>query len=98
MQVMLDGRRFPPAEGPNKKVAKKDAAAITMKILLKETEGAGDGEEEELSIEGAESTTDLADDMLVCLFLVFSVKVALNLIILISHSSFEVLCYLQLYI
>ncbi|XP_026140866.1 double-stranded RNA-specific adenosine deaminase [Carassius auratus] len=63
MQVMLDGRRFPPAEGPNKKVAKKDAAAITLKILWKETEGAGDGEEEEPSIEGAESNTDPADDM-----------------------------------
>lgn len=64
MQVMLDGRRFPPTDGPNKKVAKKDAAAITLKILLKETDGAGDGEEEEPSIEGVESTTDLADDML----------------------------------
>uniref|UniRef100_A0A8C1NQV4 Adenosine deaminase RNA specific n=1 Tax=Cyprinus carpio TaxID=7962 RepID=A0A8C1NQV4_CYPCA len=40
MQVMLDGRRFPPAEGPNKKVAKKDAAATTLKILLRELEGA----------------------------------------------------------
>uniref|UniRef100_A0A672QRW1 Double-stranded RNA-specific adenosine deaminase-like n=1 Tax=Sinocyclocheilus grahami TaxID=75366 RepID=A0A672QRW1_SINGR len=39
MQVMLDGRRFPTAEGPNKKVAKKDAAAITLKILWKEMEG-----------------------------------------------------------
>uniref|UniRef100_A0A8C1P184 Double-stranded RNA-specific adenosine deaminase-like n=1 Tax=Cyprinus carpio TaxID=7962 RepID=A0A8C1P184_CYPCA len=61
MQVMLDGRKFPPAEGPNKKVAKKDAAALTLKILWKEMEGTGDGEEEELSIEGAESTTDLGD-------------------------------------
>uniref|UniRef100_A0A8C1NTF6 Adenosine deaminase RNA specific n=1 Tax=Cyprinus carpio TaxID=7962 RepID=A0A8C1NTF6_CYPCA len=41
MQVMLDGRRFPPAEGPNKKVAKKDAAATTLKILLRELEGVG---------------------------------------------------------
>uniref|UniRef100_A0A8C1NQE7 Adenosine deaminase RNA specific n=2 Tax=Cyprinus carpio TaxID=7962 RepID=A0A8C1NQE7_CYPCA len=52
MQVMLDGRRFPPAEGPNKKVAKKDAAATTLKILLRELEGAGGDEEEEPSIEG----------------------------------------------
>uniref|UniRef100_A0A8C1E7N7 Adenosine deaminase RNA specific n=1 Tax=Cyprinus carpio carpio TaxID=630221 RepID=A0A8C1E7N7_CYPCA len=66
MQVMLDGRRFPPAEGPNKKVAKKDAAATTLKILLRELEGAGGDEEEEPSIEGVEdSTTDLADDMIV---------------------------------
>uniref|UniRef100_A0A9J8DH90 Adenosine deaminase RNA specific n=2 Tax=Cyprinus carpio TaxID=7962 RepID=A0A9J8DH90_CYPCA len=42
MQVMLDGRKFPPAEGPNKKVAKKDAAALTLKILWKEMEGTGD--------------------------------------------------------
>ncbi|XP_026083159.1 double-stranded RNA-specific adenosine deaminase-like [Carassius auratus] len=62
MQVMLDGRRFPPAEGPNKKVAKKDAAATTLKILLKELERAGGDEEEEPNIEGVESTTDLADD------------------------------------
>uniref|UniRef100_A0A672QRT6 Double-stranded RNA-specific adenosine deaminase-like n=1 Tax=Sinocyclocheilus grahami TaxID=75366 RepID=A0A672QRT6_SINGR len=61
MQVMLDGRRFPTAEGPNKKVAKKDAAAITLKILWKEMEGAGDGEEEEPNVEGAESITDLGD-------------------------------------
>uniref|UniRef100_A0A672KUJ4 Double-stranded RNA-specific adenosine deaminase-like n=1 Tax=Sinocyclocheilus grahami TaxID=75366 RepID=A0A672KUJ4_SINGR len=59
MQVMLDGRRFPPTEGLNKKVAKKDAAATTLKILWRELEGAGGDEEEEPSIEGAESTTDL---------------------------------------
>ncbi|XP_016387644.1 double-stranded RNA-specific adenosine deaminase-like [Sinocyclocheilus rhinocerous] len=64
MQVMLDGRRFPPAEGLNKKVAKKDAAATTLKILWRELEGAGGDEEEEPSTEGAESTTDLADDMI----------------------------------
>lgn len=63
MQVMLDGRRFPPAEGSNKKVAKKDAAAITLKILWRELKGAGEEEEEEPSFEGTESITDLADDM-----------------------------------
>lgn len=69
MQVMLDGRRFPPAEGSNKKVAKKDAAAITLKILWKEMDG-GDGEEEdEPNIEGAGPTTDLSDDMVVSLFI-----------------------------
>uniref|UniRef100_A0A673GQ62 Double-stranded RNA-specific adenosine deaminase-like n=1 Tax=Sinocyclocheilus rhinocerous TaxID=307959 RepID=A0A673GQ62_9TELE len=57
MQVMLDGRRFPPTEGPNKKVAKKDAAAITLKILWKEMEGAGDGEEEEPNLEGGDMDT-----------------------------------------
>ncbi|XP_051722695.1 double-stranded RNA-specific adenosine deaminase [Ctenopharyngodon idella] len=63
MQVMLDGRRFPPAEGSNKKVAKKDAAATTLRILWREMKGAGGDEEEEPSFEGAESTTDLAEDM-----------------------------------
>uniref|UniRef100_A0AAR2JB82 Adenosine deaminase RNA specific n=1 Tax=Pygocentrus nattereri TaxID=42514 RepID=A0AAR2JB82_PYGNA len=36
MQVMLDGRRFPAAEASNKKVAKKDAAALTLRILSRE--------------------------------------------------------------
>uniref|UniRef100_A0A8B9JIR6 Adenosine deaminase RNA specific n=1 Tax=Astyanax mexicanus TaxID=7994 RepID=A0A8B9JIR6_ASTMX len=39
MQVMLDGRRFPIAEASNKKVAKKDAAALTLRILSRELEG-----------------------------------------------------------
>uniref|UniRef100_A0A673GQ59 Double-stranded RNA-specific adenosine deaminase-like n=1 Tax=Sinocyclocheilus rhinocerous TaxID=307959 RepID=A0A673GQ59_9TELE len=63
MQVMLDGRRFPPTEGPNKKVAKKDAAAITLKILWKEMEGAGDGEEEEPNLEGFLFVSFLKGDM-----------------------------------
>ncbi|ROL47867.1 Double-stranded RNA-specific adenosine deaminase [Anabarilius grahami] len=63
MQVMLDGRRFPPAEGSNKKVAKKDAAATTLRILWRELKGAGGDEEEEPSFEGAESTTDMTEDM-----------------------------------
>lgn len=75
MQVMLDGRRFPPAEGSNKKVAKKDAAATTLRILWREMKGAGGDDEEEPSIEGAESTTDLTEEMPVCLFSV-CVKVA----------------------
>uniref|UniRef100_A0A8C7NHC0 Adenosine deaminase RNA specific n=1 Tax=Oncorhynchus mykiss TaxID=8022 RepID=A0A8C7NHC0_ONCMY len=41
MQVMLDGRLFPVAEASNKKVAKKDAAAATLRILLREIEGGG---------------------------------------------------------
>lgn len=36
MQVMLDGRLFPVAEGNSKKVAKKDAAAATLRILVGE--------------------------------------------------------------
>lgn len=69
MQVMLDGRRFPPAEASNKKIAKKDAAAITLKILSREMEGGLGDAEEKPGIERAESTSDLADDLLVCLVL-----------------------------
>ncbi|XP_041842895.1 double-stranded RNA-specific adenosine deaminase [Melanotaenia boesemani] len=36
MQVILNGRPFPVAEASSKKVAKKDAAAATLRILLKE--------------------------------------------------------------
>lgn len=39
MQVMLDGRRFPPAEASSKKVAKKVAAAETLRALQRELEG-----------------------------------------------------------
>ncbi|MCI4374778.1 hypothetical protein PGIGA_G00010020 [Pangasianodon gigas] len=46
MQVMLDGRRFPPAEASNKKVAKKVAAAETLQALYKELEGAASVEDE----------------------------------------------------
>ncbi|KAM9488061.1 double-stranded RNA-specific adenosine deaminase [Clarias gariepinus] len=46
MQVMLDGRRFPPAEGSNKKVAKKVAAAETLRALYRELEGSASVEDE----------------------------------------------------
>uniref|UniRef100_A0AAQ4Q346 Adenosine deaminase RNA specific n=1 Tax=Gasterosteus aculeatus aculeatus TaxID=481459 RepID=A0AAQ4Q346_GASAC len=36
MQVMLNGRLFPVAEASSKKVAKKDAAAATLRILVAE--------------------------------------------------------------
>ncbi|XP_037640424.1 double-stranded RNA-specific adenosine deaminase isoform X2 [Sebastes umbrosus] len=39
MQVMLNGRLFPVAEASNKKVAKKDAAAVTLRILIGEMQG-----------------------------------------------------------
>uniref|UniRef100_A0AAX7TMJ1 Adenosine deaminase RNA specific n=1 Tax=Astatotilapia calliptera TaxID=8154 RepID=A0AAX7TMJ1_ASTCA len=39
MQVMLNGRLFPVAEASSKKVAKKDAAAATLRILVKEMQG-----------------------------------------------------------
>lgn len=39
MQVMLNRRLFPVAEASSKKVAKKDAAAATLRILIKEMQG-----------------------------------------------------------
>ncbi|XP_076010814.1 double-stranded RNA-specific adenosine deaminase [Genypterus blacodes] len=39
MQVMLNGRLFPVAEASSKKVAKKDAAAATLRILTGEMQG-----------------------------------------------------------
>ncbi|KAK2844617.1 hypothetical protein Q5P01_011276 [Channa striata] len=39
MQVMLNGRLFPIAEASSKKVAKKDAAAATLRILIGEMQG-----------------------------------------------------------
>ncbi|KAM3613738.1 uncharacterized protein V6R79_004512 [Siganus canaliculatus] len=39
MQVMLNGRLFPVAEASSKKVAKKDAAAATLRILIEEMQG-----------------------------------------------------------
>ncbi|KAM7420864.1 hypothetical protein PAMA_015191 [Pampus argenteus] len=39
MQVMLNGRLFPVAEASSKKVAKKDAAAATLRILIGEMQG-----------------------------------------------------------
>uniref|UniRef100_A0A672FSQ4 Adenosine deaminase RNA specific n=1 Tax=Salarias fasciatus TaxID=181472 RepID=A0A672FSQ4_SALFA len=39
MQVMLNGRLFPIVEASSKKVAKKDAAAATLRILIGEMQG-----------------------------------------------------------
>lgn len=39
MQVKLNGRLFPVAEASSKKVAKKDAAAATLRILMEEMSG-----------------------------------------------------------
>ncbi|XP_044304423.1 double-stranded RNA-specific adenosine deaminase isoform X2 [Varanus komodoensis] len=41
-QAVIDGRRFPPAEAGSKKLAKQEAAANAMKILLHETEHEGE--------------------------------------------------------
>ncbi|XP_053226119.1 double-stranded RNA-specific adenosine deaminase isoform X2 [Podarcis raffonei] len=50
-QAVIDGRRFPPAEAGSKKLAKQEAAAHAMKILLREVEHEGeDGMEPEKSL------------------------------------------------
>uniref|UniRef100_A0A7N6ABL9 Adenosine deaminase RNA specific n=1 Tax=Anabas testudineus TaxID=64144 RepID=A0A7N6ABL9_ANATE len=53
MQVMLNGRLFPVAEASSKKVAKKDAAAATLRIIIKEimsgTFGSSGGEGTEMA-------------------------------------------------
>lgn len=66
MQVMLDGRRFPPAEASNKKLAKKVAAAETLRALYKELEGTSsmEDEAEQPSVPLAD-LNDFADDSFV---------------------------------
>lgn len=66
MQVMLDGRRFPPAEASNKKLAKKVAAAETLRALYKEMEGTSSLEDEaEQPAVPLTELNDFADDSFV---------------------------------
>ncbi|XP_054850593.1 double-stranded RNA-specific adenosine deaminase isoform X2 [Eublepharis macularius] len=65
-QAVIDGRRFPPAEAGSKKLAKQEAAANAMKILLHEAEHEGeDGLElhkpfyEESSLDEAEEAEEV---------------------------------------
>lgn len=59
MQVMLNGKLFPVAEASSKKVAKKDAAAATLRILMGEMQGgASTGDE------GNAASTDQEVDLL----------------------------------
>ncbi|XP_031746879.1 double-stranded RNA-specific adenosine deaminase isoform X2 [Xenopus tropicalis] len=51
IQAVIDGRSFPVAEASSKKTAKKDAAALALRILLREEQG---GTEEEVMAEGAQ--------------------------------------------
>ncbi|XP_041429694.1 double-stranded RNA-specific adenosine deaminase isoform X2 [Xenopus laevis] len=48
IQAVIDGRHFPVAEASSKKTAKKDAASLALRILLREEQG---GTEEEVMIE-----------------------------------------------
>uniref|UniRef100_A0A4W4FJV3 Adenosine deaminase RNA specific n=1 Tax=Electrophorus electricus TaxID=8005 RepID=A0A4W4FJV3_ELEEL len=60
MQVTLNGRRFPPVEASNKKVAKKEAAAVTLRILSREREGMA-GEEDPGEEQPATATAEISD-------------------------------------
>lgn len=40
---MINGRRFPPAEAGSKKLAKQEAAANAMKVLMSEAENGRQG-------------------------------------------------------
>lgn len=70
MQVKLNGRLFPVAEASSKKVAKKDAAAATLRILMKEMSGDSDTMEEENSatVEALSQVADIGVSF--CLFAV----------------------------
>ncbi|XP_056402556.1 double-stranded RNA-specific adenosine deaminase isoform X2 [Hyla sarda] len=48
IQVVVDGRRFPEAEATSKKTAKKEAASLALRILLREEQG---GTQEEVLAE-----------------------------------------------
>ncbi|XP_040020981.2 double-stranded RNA-specific adenosine deaminase [Gasterosteus aculeatus] len=61
MQVMLNGRLFPVAEASSKKVAKKDAAAATLRILVAEIQ-AGPSTGDEGNAVGADQVMDVLPD------------------------------------
>ncbi|XP_037739305.1 double-stranded RNA-specific adenosine deaminase isoform X3 [Chelonia mydas] len=59
-QAVINGRRFPPAEAGSKKLAKQEAAANAMKILMREAENEGeDGMEGEESFVPDSSEAEL---------------------------------------
>ncbi|KAM9852095.1 double-stranded RNA-specific adenosine deaminase [Aulostomus maculatus] len=61
MQVMLNGRLFPVSEASSKKVAKKDAAAATLRILIKEMQG-GASTGDEVNTGNMDQAMDLLPD------------------------------------
>lgn len=73
MQVMLNGRLFPVAEASSKKVAKKDAAAATLRILNAEMQG-GTSTGDEGNTASMDQVIDLSPDTSVCLCLSGSKK------------------------
>ncbi|KAM6910011.1 double-stranded RNA-specific adenosine deaminase [Xenentodon cancila] len=61
MQVMLNRRLFPIAEASSKKVAKKDAAAATLRILIEEMQG-GAGTVDEGNAGAVDQVLDVPPD------------------------------------
>lgn len=67
MQVMLNGKLFPVAEASSKKVAKKDAAAAALRILIGEMQG-GPSTGDEESTANLDQAMDLLPDTSVSFF------------------------------
>ncbi|CAG11855.1 unnamed protein product, partial [Tetraodon nigroviridis] len=61
MQVMLNGRLFPVAEASSKKVAKKDAAAATMQVLIEEMQSGAGSKDKDNAASMNQVTGHLAD-------------------------------------
>ncbi|KAM6936052.1 double-stranded RNA-specific adenosine deaminase isoform 1-T2 [Lycodopsis pacificus] len=62
MQVMLNGRLFPVVEASSKKVAKKDSAAATLRILIGEIEAGPSTADEGNTAVSADQVIDLPPD------------------------------------
>lgn len=58
IQTVIDGRRFPEAEASSKKTAKKEAAALALRILLREEQG---GTQDEVLAE--QTTVETPEDV-----------------------------------
>lgn len=66
MQVMLNGRLFPVAEASSKKVAKKDAAAATLRVLIEEMQGGPGSKDKDGAAGSNQGTGHLADTGVSC--------------------------------
>lgn len=67
-QAVINGRPFPPAEAGSKKLAKQEAAANAMRILMQEAEdGSPDGPHTEMPF--VSDSSELEQVSLVILFL-----------------------------
>jgi len=70
MQVMLNGRLFPVAEASSKKVAKKDAAAATLRVLIGEMQG-GTGTVDEGNAASVDQVVEALPDTSVSCYLLY---------------------------